>query len=48
MFKENEKRTSATNIYMDIQEAINLGIVAAFEKEKIEIAYPTRTVYMKK
>lgn len=36
------------NVYMDIQQAINLGIVEAFEKEKIEIAYPTRTVYVRK
>lgn len=34
--------------YMDVQQAINLGIVKTFEKEKIEIAFPTRTVYLKK
>lgn len=34
--------------YMDHQEAINLGIMAAFEKEKIAFAYPTQVVYMKK
>lgn len=34
--------------YMDIQQAINLAIVNKFEEEKIEIAYPTRTVYVKK
>jgi small-conductance mechanosensitive channel len=36
------------NRYMDIQQAINLAIVGKFEEEKIEIAYPTRTVYVKK
>jgi small-conductance mechanosensitive channel len=34
--------------YMDTQQAINLDIVEAFEKDKIEIAFPTRTVYVKK
>jgi small-conductance mechanosensitive channel len=36
------------NAYMDIQQTINLDIVKKFETEKIEIAYPTRTVYVKK
>jgi small-conductance mechanosensitive channel len=36
------------NTYMDTQQAINLAIVEAFEKEKIEIAYPTQTVYVRK
>lgn len=35
-------------VYMDIQQSINLDIVEKFEKEKIEIAYPTTTVYVKK
>jgi small-conductance mechanosensitive channel len=34
------------NVYMDIQQAINLAIVDAFEKEGIEFAYPTRTLYL--
>ncbi len=34
--------------YMDIQQAINLAIVEKFEEEKIEIAFPTQTVYVKK
>jgi small-conductance mechanosensitive channel len=34
--------------YMDIQQAINLAIVDKFEEEKIAIAYPTQTVYVKK
>ena len=35
-------------VYMDIQQAVNLDIVEKFEKEKIGIAYPTTTVYVKK
>lgn len=34
------------NVYMDVQQAINLGIVRAFEAERIEFAYPTRTVFL--
>ena len=34
------------NIYMDIQQRINLGIYEAFEERKIEFAFPTRTVYL--
>ena len=34
--------------YMDIQQKINLGLKERFEKAKIEFAYPTRTLYMKK
>jgi len=34
------------NLYMDIQQEINLGIREEFEKEGIEMAYPTRTVYI--
>jgi small-conductance mechanosensitive channel len=34
------------NRYMDIQQAINLGIFRRFEQERIEFAYPTRTVYV--
>ncbi|HEY9479254.1 MAG TPA: mechanosensitive ion channel family protein [Gemmatimonadaceae bacterium] len=32
------------NIYMDIQNAINLGILKRFEENEIGFAYPTRTV----
>ncbi|MCI0706690.1 MAG: mechanosensitive ion channel family protein [Ignavibacteriae bacterium] len=32
------------NIYMDIQQAINLAIFKRFEEENIQFAYPTRTV----
>ncbi|MDA3937869.1 MAG: mechanosensitive ion channel family protein [Spirochaetia bacterium] len=34
------------NKYMDTQEAINLAIFEAFDKEGITFAYPTQTVYM--
>lgn len=34
--------------YMDIQQEINLEIKKAFEKEKIEMAFPTQTVYVNK
>ncbi|MBD3261217.1 MAG: mechanosensitive ion channel [Candidatus Altiarchaeales archaeon] len=34
------------NKYMDTQQAINLGLVEAFEKEEIEFAYPTQTIYV--
>ena len=34
--------------YIDIQQTINLAIVEKFEQEKIEIAFPTQTVYVKK
>jgi len=35
-------------VKMDVQESVNLAILKAFNKEKIEIAYPTQTIYMKK
>jgi len=34
------------NVYMDTQQAINLGLVRRFEAEGIEFAYPTRTLYV--
>ena len=34
------------NKYMDIQQEINLKIMAAFEREGIEFAYPTQTVFL--
>jgi small-conductance mechanosensitive channel len=34
------------NLYMDIQQAINLRIHERFEQEGIEFAYPTQTVYL--
>lgn len=36
------------NKYMDIQQAINLSIYEAFEKERIEFAYPTQTLFVSK
>ncbi|HUG43586.1 MAG TPA: mechanosensitive ion channel family protein [Acidobacteriota bacterium] len=34
------------NVYMDIQQRINLGIYRVFEAEEIEFAFPTRTVHL--
>ncbi len=34
------------NVYMDVQEAINLEIFRRFQMEGIEFAYPTRTIYV--
>jgi len=34
--------------YMDIQQAINLAIFETFEKENIEFAYPTQTLFLNK
>jgi len=36
------------NKYMDIQQEINLAIKEAFQKRKIEFAYPTQTLYLNK
>jgi small-conductance mechanosensitive channel len=36
------------NIYMNIQQAINLAIFQQFEKEGIEFAYPTQSLYISK
>ena len=36
------------DLYREIQQKINLAIVDAFAKEKIEMAFPTQTVYVKK
>lgn len=36
------------NKYMDTQQEINLALKEAFEKEKIEFAYPTQTIYYSK
>lgn len=35
------------NIYMDIQQAINLALARCFEEQGIEFAYPTQTLYLK-
>jgi small-conductance mechanosensitive channel len=34
------------NVYMDIQQGINLGLFQRFAQEGIEFAFPTRTLYM--
>lgn len=34
------------NVYMDIQQEINLSILEAFRQRGIEFAYPTRTVHL--
>jgi len=38
--------TGDFNKYMDHQQAINLGLLEAFEKEGIEFAYPTQTLFV--
>jgi len=34
--------------YMDTQQAINFAIIEAFEKEGIELAFPTQTIFLNK
>ncbi len=34
------------NLYMDIQQQINLAMVKRFARERIEFAFPTRTLYV--
>jgi small-conductance mechanosensitive channel len=36
------------SIYCDTQQEINLAIKEAFEKEKIEMAFPTQTIFLNK
>jgi small-conductance mechanosensitive channel len=36
------------NVFMDIQQDINLKIKEAFEKEGISMAFPTQTIYLEK
>jgi small-conductance mechanosensitive channel len=38
--------SSDYNLYMDIQQTINLRIHESFEQEGIEFAYPTQTVFI--
>ncbi len=40
--------TNDYNVYMDVQEEINLKIKEKLEKLKINFAFPSRSVYMKK
>lgn len=41
-------QTPDYSAYMDAQQAINLGLFRKLEKEKIEFAYPTRTIFLEK
>jgi small-conductance mechanosensitive channel len=41
-------RSPDYNIYMDIQQQINLEIFRRFEDEGIEFAYPTQTLFLEK
>lgn len=34
------------NLYMDIQQSINLGLFKRFEEEGIQFAYPTGTLHV--
>ena len=36
------------NAYMDVQQTINSALKEVFEKERIEFAYPTQTLFIKK
>jgi small-conductance mechanosensitive channel len=38
--------TADYNVYMDIQETINLAIFRYFAEEQIEFAYPTQTLFV--
>ncbi|HEX9805201.1 MAG TPA: mechanosensitive ion channel family protein [Candidatus Dojkabacteria bacterium] len=39
---------SSYNIYMDVQQKMNLEIMEAFQKEKIDFAYPTQNIILSK
>ena len=41
-------QSSDYNQYMDIQQEMNLKLKEAFEKEKIEFAFPTQTIHLEK
>ncbi|MFZ1721304.1 MAG: mechanosensitive ion channel family protein, partial [Microgenomates group bacterium] len=36
------------DLFMDIQQQINLEILEVFERKKIKIAYPTQTIHLEK
>lgn len=36
------------NVYMDIQQEINLALKERLEKEEVEFAYPTQTIFVEK
>jgi small-conductance mechanosensitive channel len=35
------------NVYMDLQQAFNFEILARFKEEGIQLAYPTRSLFVK-
>jgi len=41
-------KSNEYSVYMKTQQAVNLEIMEAFEKEQIEFAFPTQTVYVAK
>ena len=41
-------KSSDLDLYLDIQERVNLAIYEEFEKQKIEFAFPSQTVYVSK
>ena len=41
-------KTSDYTVFMDTQQELNLSILEAFEKEKIEMPFPTQTVVVEK
>ena len=41
-------RNKDYTVYMDVQQEINFAIKEAFEKEGIEMAFPTQTIYLNK
>ena len=41
-------KTKDYEVYMDVNQRIMFGIKESFEKEHIEMAYPTRTVFVNK
>jgi len=40
--------TADYNVYMDVQEYVNMELIKRFEKADIEFAFPTQTIYTKK
>ena len=40
--------SSEYNVYMDVQQRINMRIFEEFNKRGIEFAYPTRTLFVTK
>jgi len=38
--------SSDYTLYMDIQQSLNLALMQRFEREGVEFAYPTQTVFV--